>query len=1460
MRVLITSTVTRKVCEWRAKNARRTREETEMPLGREETRHLLATVVSCNELAQGVTSSTRSEGGSQPGVGSRTSVSSFGGSVRTPRRGDDGVDHVGEDPQHTGDRAIGVPVRDVIDEATLDTDGEISGESSGEIGGEGGGGGGGESEHDDEHAHAQALQNATTFRAPFDNAFAPIRPLVPFVTCSCACALWLGCAIADATRFGCVADCAGARELTGPLLLAAIALALSTVALLFLAWKSRRFDAGWRMCSTDVNVRARSSTSILACAVLVVAMTLLGGGLRCNQTLERSRLPAIHVAREGMLVTIEATIASEFIRHSMGSDILARHFDKPPRYQGLLRDIVFVDDDGSRRQLDHDGRAMLWISVMTEPPPWRVTERVRLVGVLRGEHDESTPTRTHAPDATLRFGVVGSIALESPALGEMLVDHRSTTPLADALERARATTRASLRSGLLCGVPAGESNAVPSMLVALVLGDAEDGYRMVESAFRAVGLSHILAISGFNLAVLGWIVAASSSLVLRHDRHRAIPVALAALAALMVMAPAASAMRAALMAIVGACAAIRSREWNGDGVIAIAAIIMLVHDPSIATNAGFQLSFGCVLALRHLAPLLRERWLTMFAQDKYRRGSSPWIGLIGEFSSRAIAAGLAAFLASIPIALAHFGTLHPMGTLLTFLCTPLATVTLLIAYPKAIFGSMCPDALSWIVSWLGPVVWLPAWLQIQLVECSMIDRGLGIGGALTVGAISSIIALVMVLLMVCALALPRRTWRSGAWIAFIALPISSIALTRTNAVTQASQREFVITMLAIGDGSVYLVDGDSSTALFDCGSSTHGSIASRNLIPAIEARGGRVDTVFISHPNLDHYSALLDVLRQTRVRRLVVHDSFLAAATSMPAVAELLAGARKCGTEIVTVAAGDTLDVAGARWNVLWPPAGFRSKRENDLSLVMRVDVFETPRVRGDGASNESVVVDHSIESDADREVVRKVVRKVVRNVEGDADHEVTRAVEREADHEPDRGRAPPRARILFCGDIETEPAARLSAQARAGAIDIDCDIFELPHHGSWRPAVVDLITAVSPSVIMQSTAARRFANDSFAPHVHADTLRFVTCRDGSVRMRVTEDGTISCEQFDPNAKGQWRMAGARVATAVTRGESHGESHGESRGESRGESSRLHNESDAHTRDKAGKEEHQRAAPKQPVSPGYRFDSYDDAPGAASNSARSTNTRSPTEPLPPSLTRTVSVDASAALHDNTIEARRCVASSTMVCVVDEDTVEDDPPVTPADNCTVISTRASAGAGSANATVVENTMCELSARIDCGIANDASALPVISMVARPSALSARDSIRTARSTPYWNAPSGTRNTGVAHDASGSQRVASATNPTGSAARLSAVEFGRALSRSGSLNSNDQPASAEKARPRPRTRDPSIVHISAPEGCGASIMVNATAPTRSTGILRTTSFDPVDAVLSALSVAATESRAS
>ena len=912
------------------------------------------------------------------------------------------------------------------------------------------------------------------------------QPMVPLATCVFAGGLWIGCALAQTSGFARVALAEAARPLALALLIVAMAAGMVLVGLgVWMAFgRVKKDELGnkkaaekkvWsgKVGSVSVDDAAEVHWSKFALLLLLIALCAgtLGAGMRFDQVIEQAMVPIVMTdggvgggvgggiggavggaaytataMTEGQLVTVEATVASGFTSIGFGSDILAKYFRKPPKHQCLMRDIEFIGDDGAR--INMPTGAFLSISVLEQPPPWKVGDRLSIVGKFMPIARSVVPSTIDFTEVAARRGLIGSLVVESENLATMVAQWRSRTPIGDWFARARESLRGRMREALLAGVPgAGGESGIRSMLVALVLGDVEDGYRSIENSFRAVGLSHILAISGFNLAVLGWVVAWMAGLFIRDERWRAAPVAMAALIALWVMAPAASAMRSALMAVLGASGCVLKRDWNGDAILAFAAIAMLLHDPSAALGPGFQLSFLCVIALRKLAPAIRTRWLAWMPADDRRQDHPAWIALSGEYASRAIAAGLAAFFASVPVVLVQFGSLQPFGTLLTFLCTPLSTVTLAIAYPKAIIGAIWPP----LTIPVGPILWISAWLQVELVERS-ITAG---GGTVQVGSIASWTGVAMMVLLFAAFLSNARVWRVAAWGA-----IGVITVSLLSGQHHAQRPRFEITMLAVGDGSAYVVRSGGSTVLFDGGSSSTGSVAARALLPMIgRESSNRIDAIIVSHPNLDHFSALLDVARYARVGELIVHPSFVDAARRMPAVDAFIDGVKGMGVRVREVSAGDSVRIGKMTWTFVWPDANFRSSHDNDLSLVVR------------------------------------------------------------ATH--DSG-----ARALFCGDIETEPAARISASARNNRLNISCDVLELPHHGSWREAVVDYIETAAPSIILQSTARRRFDADRFAPHLSPTTFRFVTCRDGTVRITLGEDGRLHTTAWDSEAMGGWRPMG----------------------------------------------------------------------------------------------------------------------------------------------------------------------------------------------------------------------------------------------------------------------------------------------------------------------------------------------
>lgn len=933
--------------------------------------------------------------------------------------------------------------------------------------------------------------------ADLEDAFPRASP--PRILIGCVASLWFGAVILESTDLVDVARGALGADLAPTVSLLALVLAVGAATLSALAWRNEHHAT--RSASRMISARLS-----IVVALILLASGGLGVAMRLQQAArERDRVelvpPSIkfgdHAASAPAITALEGTVDEGFAPHGFATDILARHFDKEIRWRAVLRDVVFVGGDGVRTSVDgadDDGSRVssrIAVFVAGAPPPWKVTDRVRALGVLSTPRDIGNPGDRDPRSLAARSGVIGFLSVESAELCRFVDGSMTPTPVSDFILRLRDRIRSALRTGLLAGIEPSDpaqgiqpDDGVGAMLVALVLGDSEAGYAPIENGFRAVGLAHILAISGFNLAVLGWMVAFVARIVFRSDRSAAACVAITAILALVLMAPAPSATRSALMAIIGALGVLLRRDWNGDAILALAAACMVIDQPSVASNAGFQLSFACVIGLRHLSARIRNIWLGWIPRDSAASTHHAWLGLAGEVFGRTIAAGIAAFVASAPIALAHFGSIQPLAIVLSLICSPISAATLVVAYPMAVIGAAFPTC----AEPLGPILRLLVDLQISLVDIALSISG----GTWTIAGWSIIgtplrIALSFALGASALLFLVgnRRAARVVGVVAFITIATCMAPLVKVAREETAAPRMALVT-LAIGDGSAHLLEIGERNVVFDVGSSSTGGVASRGALPWALGRGGSIDALIVSHPDLDHYSGAVDLIRYARVDRLLVHDSLLEAATRSLPVAEMLSAAHRHGTCIQTVAMGDRIILGDAIGEVLWPPRGFRSNRDNDASIVMRVHAAQYPldsSKTGDVGTSVDEVAAHRIGS------------------------------------------------LLLTGDIETIPAVRLVAGGSDGAPMPRSDVVELPHHGSWREAIVPFLARCDPLLIVQSTAMRRWLTDRYGGSLPTGAMRHVTCRDGAMRVEF-HDGWILRFTHDFDVLGGWRPAGRwRIGT-----------------------------------------------------------------------------------------------------------------------------------------------------------------------------------------------------------------------------------------------------------------------------------------------------------------------------------------
>jgi beta-lactamase superfamily II metal-dependent hydrolase len=104
---------------------------------------------------------------------------------------------------------------------------------------------------------------------------------------------------------------------------------------------------------------------------------------------------------------------------------------------------------------------------------------------------------------------------------------------------------------------------------------------------------------------------------------------------------------------------------------------------------------------------------------------------------------------------------------------------------------------------------------------------------------------------------------------------------------------------------------------------------------------------------------------------------------------------------------------------------------------------------------------------------------------------------------------------LLLCGDIQQEAMISLMRGAGERRLNLQADVMELPHHGSYNEVAAAFVERVRPVVVMQSTGWTRWQRDRWAPHL-ANAHRLVTVRDGACSVTIERTGEIRFQRFLP--------------------------------------------------------------------------------------------------------------------------------------------------------------------------------------------------------------------------------------------------------------------------------------------------------------------------------------------------------
>ncbi len=283
-----------------------------------------------------------------------------------------------------------------------------------------------------------------------------------------------------------------------------------------------------------------------------------------------------------------------------------------------------------------------------------------------------------------RTGVAGtlraaSLELEPGPLEPVQAIETIRRGAADLLARVLPEPEAGLAAGILIG-----------------LRDRVD--RDVAADFTTAGVSHVVAISGWNIAI---VAAAVGTLGGSLGRRRRSGLTMLAIVVYVVFAGASpSVVRAAAMAGVVLLARETGRSGRAAAALGWAVTLLLLADPGLIADAGFQLSSVATAGL--------IAWATPLG-DRIGRLAG---GRVPRWLAESLGVSLAAQAATLPIVLGTFGRLAliaPVANLFIVPVVPVAMAAGVVAFGGAVLAAIGLPAV------VGSILALPGWISLTLI-------------------------------------------------------------------------------------------------------------------------------------------------------------------------------------------------------------------------------------------------------------------------------------------------------------------------------------------------------------------------------------------------------------------------------------------------------------------------------------------------------------------------------------------------------------------------------------------------------------------------------------------------------------------------------------------------------------------------------------------------------------------------
>ena len=248
-----------------------------------------------------------------------------------------------------------------------------------------------------------------------------------------------------------------------------------------------------------------------------------------------------------------------------------------------------------------------------------------------------------------------------------------------------------------------------SLLKGLLLGEKQSLPKDFTEELKRSGTSHIVALSGYNITIVGRSFMALLLMVTMPFMASFWLAVIAIFGFVLLTGASASLVRAGIMGILALVAEREGRMYRMTNALIFAGAVMVMHDPTILRfDVSFQLSFLATLGLVVAAPVYARAMhrvmqivrsyqkITRVPRDNEEKSSGFKTILIETLAAQTMVT---------PLLLYHFGTFS--------LVSPFANLVVLISIPYAMGIGFGGVAISFVSDGLGRVVGYVAWALLE---------------------------------------------------------------------------------------------------------------------------------------------------------------------------------------------------------------------------------------------------------------------------------------------------------------------------------------------------------------------------------------------------------------------------------------------------------------------------------------------------------------------------------------------------------------------------------------------------------------------------------------------------------------------------------------------------------------------------------------------------------------------------